>query len=333
MAQMLLHCWACRLVSSHPHILRVVAEFFTANSPRPRATAFTSKWHLTLTQLAWRKDCSFSAALLEVCFSTPLRLPRAYSRASARPAVRWACRLSWPDFLPMTPYCIDFSVQHSSRISFSAHSSLQHSQSPCDHFQCHLIDSLVRLRRKNSFFFGRSQSQRTHFSGFPQLVDGSYLKHLCALLPAQGNHAPPSLTSARFNDITIALSTTLPALSRVNIHALPLFSSFCHTFPLRNDRSRAQRISVAWHFSSFTQLHTETALHPAPPLFFFVDATLTPGCFCDFNCCIHFSLRLSYCFCRFLCQLFCACSCTVFFCVSVLAKLSTPIFPWGGILI
>jgi len=38
-AQMLLHCWACRLTWNQPHILRVVAEFFTANSPRPRADA------------------------------------------------------------------------------------------------------------------------------------------------------------------------------------------------------------------------------------------------------------------------------------------------------
>jgi len=60
--------------------------------------------------------------------------------------------------------------------------------------------------------------------------------------------------------------------------------------------------------------------------------TLTPGCFCAFNCCIHFSLRLSYCFCCFLCLLFCACSCPVFFCVSILAKPSTPIFPWGAFL-
>jgi len=60
-AQMLLHCSACRLSSNHPHVLRVVAEFFTANSPRPRAAAFTCKWHLTLTQLAWRNDRSFSA--------------------------------------------------------------------------------------------------------------------------------------------------------------------------------------------------------------------------------------------------------------------------------
>ena len=51
--------------------------------------------------------------------------------------------------------------------------SLQHSLSPCDHFPCHLIDSLVRQRDKHSFFLGWSQSQRTHFSGFPQLVDGS----------------------------------------------------------------------------------------------------------------------------------------------------------------
>jgi len=57
--------------------------------------------------------------------------------------------------------------------------------------------------------------------------------------------------------------------SPCNIHALLLFSSFCHTFTLRNDRSRAQRISAAWHFSSLTQVHTETALHLAPPLFFY----------------------------------------------------------------
>jgi len=199
-AQMLLHCWACRLSSNHPHVLRVVAHLKVASHS---------------SHLAWRKDSSFSAVRLKVSFSTSLRLPRAYSRASARPAVRWACRLSWPDFLPRTPYCIDFSVQHSSRISLSASFSLQHSLSPCDHFPCHLIDSLVRQRHKHSFFLGRSQSQRTHFSGFPQLVDGSYLKQLCAFFPAQGRHVPPSLTSARLNVITTALSTTLPALSRV----------------------------------------------------------------------------------------------------------------------
>jgi len=53
-AQILLHCWACRLSFNHPHVLRVVAEFLTANSPRPRG-CFTAKRHLTLTQLAWRK--------------------------------------------------------------------------------------------------------------------------------------------------------------------------------------------------------------------------------------------------------------------------------------
>ena len=52
-----------------------------------------------------------------------------------------------------------------------------------------------------------------------------------------------------FNDI----SCTFPC----NLHALPLFSHFSLTFPLRNDRSRAQPISAAWPYSSFTQLHTE----------------------------------------------------------------------------
>ena len=48
-----------------------------------------------------------------------------------------------------------------------------------------------------------------------------------------------------------------------------------------------------------------------PPCFFCVCSPLVV--FSAFNCCIHFSLRLMYCFCRFLCLLFCACSCTVFF--------------------
>jgi len=172
-----LRCWACRLASSHPHIPRVVAEFFTANSPRPRAAAFTSKWHLTLTQLAWRKDRSFFAVRLEVWFSISLRLPRAYSRASARPAVRCACRLSWPDFISRTPYCIDFSIQVESPSQHRFRCNIVWVHATI--FKCHLIDSLARQRRKHSFFFWRSQSQRTPFSGFPQLVDGSYLKQLC----------------------------------------------------------------------------------------------------------------------------------------------------------
>jgi len=38
-AQMLPHCWVCRLASNHPHVLHVVAEFLTANSPRLRVAA------------------------------------------------------------------------------------------------------------------------------------------------------------------------------------------------------------------------------------------------------------------------------------------------------
>ena len=123
--------------------------------------------------------------------------------------------------------CIDFSVQHSSRISISASFSLQPSLSPCDHFQCHLIDSLVRQRRKHSFSLEDLKSANA-FSGFPQLVDGSYLKQLCVFFPAPGRHAPPSLTSARLNVITTALSTTFPALSRVTYtpcFCFPLFAS------------------------------------------------------------------------------------------------------------
>ena len=44
------------------------------------------------------------------------------------------------------------------------------------------VPTLFRQRRKHSFFLGRSQNQWTHFSGFPQPVDGSYLKQLCAFL-------------------------------------------------------------------------------------------------------------------------------------------------------
>ena len=68
------------------------------------------------------------------------------------------------------------------------------------------------------------------FSGFPQLVDGSDLKQLCAFLTQQGRHAPPSLTSARLNVITTALSTTLPALSRVTYTPCFCFPLFCLTF-------------------------------------------------------------------------------------------------------
>ena len=60
-----------------------------------------------------RKDPSLSAIRLEVWFSTSLHLPRAYSRGSARLAVRWACRLSWPNFLRRTPIALisAFNIQ------------------------------------------------------------------------------------------------------------------------------------------------------------------------------------------------------------------------------
>jgi len=102
------------------------------------------------------------------------------------------------------------------------------------------------------------------------------------------------------------ISCTFPC----NLHALPLFSSFCLTFSLRNDCSRAQRISAAWHFSSFTQLHTETTLHPAPPLFFcgrsplFVFAPSTAAYTCRFAYRTVFAVFCVFSFvpCFFACQ-------------------------------
>jgi len=160
-----------------------------------------------------------------------------------------------------------------------------------------------------------------------------YLKQLCVFLPTQGSHAPPSLTSARFNVITIALSTPLPTLSRVTYtpcFRFPLFVSlflFGMTVP---EPIEFRQLDTFPHLCNCTPKFPRSP-HPASPLL--VMWQLTPGCFCAFNCCIHFALCLSYCFCRFLCLLFCAYSYTVLFCVSVPAKLSTPIFPWGAILI
>jgi len=125
----------------------------------------------------------------------------------------------------------------------------------------------------------------------------------------------------------IDTSCTFPC----NLHALPLFSPCCLTFPLRNDRSRAQRVSAAWHFPSFTKLYTE--ITPAVYI-------LHPPCFlCDSSPLVVFApstaaytFRFAY---RTVFAVFCV-FCFVlartpcFFCVSVLAKLSTPIFPWGG---
>jgi len=92
-----------------------------------------------------------------------------------------------------------------------------------------------------------------------------------------GSHAPSSLTSSRFNVITTALSTTFPALSRVTYTPCLCFPLFFLTFPLRNDRSRAQRISAAWHFSSFTKLHTEITPASCTSLAFHVVVLQTHG--------------------------------------------------------
>ena len=193
----------------------------------------------------------------------------------------------------------------------------------------YLIDSLVRQRRKHSLFLGRSESQRTHFSGFPQLVDGSYLKQLCAFLPPQGSHVPPSLTSARFNVITIALSTTLSALSRVTNTLAFVFLFFCLTFPLRNNRSEPSEFRQHALFLICATAHQN---YPAVRI-------LRPPCFlCGSSNLVVFApssaayiFRFAY---RTVLAVFCFCCFVLaripcFFCVSVLAKLSTP-FSVGG---
>jgi len=146
-------------------------------------------------------------------------------------------------------------------------------------------------------------------------VEGAYLKQLCDFLTQQGSHAPPSLTSARLNVITTALSTTLPALSRVT-------ETPCLCFLL----------SASLHFgmtvpepNEFRQLDTFPRLRNCTPK---LPCILhPPGCFCAFNC--------RTVFCRFLCLLFCACSCTVFlFFLRVSSRETIHVnFSAGGILI
>ena len=111
-----------------------------------------------------------------------------------------------------------------------------------------------------------------------------------------------SLTSARFNVITIALSTPLPTLSRVTYtpcFRFPLFVSlflFGMTVP---EPIEFRQLDTFPHLCNCTPKFPRS-LHPASPLL--VMWQLTPGCFCAFNCCIQFALCLSYCF-----AVFCVC--------------------------
>jgi len=96
-AQKLLHRRTCRLTSNHLHILRVVTEFFTANSPRLRVAVLQTLgaracFHFKVASHSYLVGLTEILFILcrsaPVSFSTSLRLPRAYSRASARPDVR-----------------------------------------------------------------------------------------------------------------------------------------------------------------------------------------------------------------------------------------------------
>ena len=143
--------------------------------------------------MAWRKDRSFSAHGSKFDFRSLFAF---HKPTRGRVLVQLCTELvvflgpiSHRGHLTALISAFNIQVESPSQHLFS----LQPSLSLCDHFLCHLIDSLVRQRRKHSFFLGRSQIQRTHCSSFPQLVDSAYLKQLCAFLPTQGVHAPPSL--------------------------------------------------------------------------------------------------------------------------------------------
>ena len=134
---------------------------------------------------------------------------------------------------------------------------------------------------------------------------------LRVFLPAQGSHAPPSLTSARLNVITTALSTTLPALSRVT-------ETPCLCFLL----------SASLHFgmtvpepNEFRQLDTFPRLRNCTPK---LPCILhPPGCFCAFNC--------RTVFCRFLSVILCLLVYRFhFFACQFLRNYPRQCFPWGG---
>jgi len=120
-AQMLLHCRACCLAYNHLHILRVVTEFFTANSLRLRVAA-----------LFW-SGISSPVGLTQRLF-TLCRLLVGECSSS--------CALNLSSFLAPISYrghltALISAFQHSSRISISAYFELQHSLSPCDRFKYH----------------------------------------------------------------------------------------------------------------------------------------------------------------------------------------------------
>jgi len=96
--------------------------------------------------------------------------------------------------------------------------------SPCDHFQMS-FNWLTLSTASQAQLFPRMISKSAN-ALFRFLTTSEWLLPETTLrfFPAQGRHAPPSFTSARFNVITIAISRTLPALLRVSsretIHAI-----------------------------------------------------------------------------------------------------------------
>jgi len=314
---------------NHPHILHAVAEFFTANSPQPRAATFTSKWHLTLTQLAWQEDCSFSTVRLEDWFSTSLRLPRGYSRASAHPAVRWAF-----DFLGP----ISYRGHHTALISafnIQVESPSQH-LFLCNMVWAHAITSYVIFTHSFDSVASKAfslEDLRVSERIFRSPTTSGWLlpETILCFLNSTGKSRSSLVTSAHFNVITIALQTTFPALSRVTYTP-----SFC--FPLFPHFSFSEwPFPSPTNFGSLTLFLIYATAHrncPASctPLFFWGDAH--PWLFLRLQLLHTLFTSLIVLFLPFsVSVVLCLLVKSVFFCVSVLAKLSMPIFPWVGILI
>ena len=204
---MLLHCWACCLASNHPHILRVVAEFFTANSPRPRAAASLQSGISLLP--SWPDGKTIHS--LPHCSKFDFRSLFAFHEPTRGRVLVQLCAelvvfvdpISYRGHLIALISAFNIQVESPSQHIFRCNTV------PCDHSQMSFNWLTLSTASQAQLFLWKISKWANAFSGFPRLVDGSYLKQLCVFSPAQGSHAPPSLTSARFNVITIALSTTL----------------------------------------------------------------------------------------------------------------------------
>jgi len=145
---------------------------------------------------------------------------------------------------------------------------LQHSLSPCDHFECHLIDSLVRQRRKHSFSLEDLKVSERIFR-FPTtsgwLLHGTTLRFFSCTGKTRSslvNFSPSQRHHYRcFNDT----SCTFPC----NLDALPLFFPLCFTFLFGMtvpEPDKFRQLDTFPHLRNCTPTLPHSP-HPAPPCF------------------------------------------------------------------